>query len=155
MCALFQGPDSPLLYVQEHGLQWAPNVHQDKLVYLQPRLCLFSLKIVQSKWWVIVWSSMKSENTQANVQFIFIGIEPPCMVLGQELWTTLLTMGGRVVGKPGNSAVNQYLKVLKPIFQGQCPTMIGCPYDLRPTRDNTLTVDNSPSRNILNPPPTT
>ena len=28
--------------------------------------------------------------------------------------------------------------------------MIGCPYDLRPSCENTLMVDNNPSKNILN-----
>ena len=59
---------------------------------------------------------------------------------------TLLTLDGKVVRKLGTVAVNQYLKVLV-----ECPTMIGCPYDLRPSRANILLVDNNPSKNILNP----
>lgn len=37
---------------------------------------------------------------------IFMGIDPPCMVLGQESCIMLLTPEGRVVRKPGNPAVN-------------------------------------------------
>ena len=29
--------------------------------------------------------------------------------------------------------------------------MVNCPYDVRPTRDNTLMVDDNVSKNILNP----
>ena len=123
---------------------------KSKLVYLRPGLRRF-LQIAQSKWWVIIWSSMKSENTQAVVEFIFKGLEPPCLVLGQESCKLLTTPEGKIVKKPNNSAVNQYLKVLKPIFWDQRPSMVGVPYNLRPTRENTFMVDDSPSKNILNP----
>ena len=94
---------------------------------------------------------MKLENTHAVVEFIFKGIKPPYMVLGQELCMMLLTPDGRVVKKPNNPIINQFLKVLKPIFWDQCPTMIGPPYDLRPIPYNTLVVDDNLSMNILNP----
>ena len=42
------------------------------------------------------------------------------------------------------------LEGVKPIFLDQRPTVIGCPYDLWPIRDNTLMVDNNPFKNILN-----
>ena len=127
-----------------------PVYIKSKLVYLRPWLRRF-LEIAQTRWWVVIWSSMKLENTQAIVEFIFKGLEPPCLILGQDSCRTLITPEGRVVKKPGNTHVNQYLKVLKPIFWDQRPSMVGCPYDLRPSRDNTLMVDDSPSKNILNP----
>lgn len=73
------------------------------------------------------------------------------MTLGQVLCTTLLTLNRKVVRKPTTLVINQYLKVLKPILGDQFPTMIGYPYDLRPTRANILLVDDNPSKNILNP----
>ena len=63
----------------------------------------------------------------------------------------LYTPEDKVIKKPNNRAINQYLKVLKPIYWDQCPSFIGCPYDVRPTRENTFMVDNNASKNILNP----
>ena len=88
---------------------------------------------------------MKSENTQAVVEFIFKGLQPPCLVLGHESCKILYTPDGKVVKKPNNPYVNQYLKVLKPFVWDQRSSMVSCPYDVRPTRDNTLMVDNTAS----------
>ena len=54
---------------------------KSKLIYLWPGVCYY-LQSAQFKWWVAVWSFMKLENTHMVVEFIFKGIEPPCMVLG-------------------------------------------------------------------------
>jgi hypothetical protein len=61
-----------------------------------------------------------------------------------------MTLNKRVVKKKNNPVVNQFLND-NPILWDQRPTMIGYPYDFRPTRDNTLMVDDNPSKNILNP----
>ena len=66
---------------------------------------------------------MKAENTNAVVEFIFKGLEPPCMVLAQEACRILYTPDGKVVKKPNNPASPQYLKVLKPIFWDQRPSL--------------------------------
>jgi hypothetical protein len=58
---------------------------------------------------------------------------------------------GRVVRRLGNPTVNQYLKVLKPIFGDQHPTMIRCSYNIWATRDNTPMMDDNASKNIMNP----
>ena len=143
-------PTVPFCKPEDGNYDGPPAYIKSKLVYLRPWLRRF-LQVALSKWWVIVWSSMKSENTQAIVEFIFKGLQPPCLVLGQDSCRTLYTPEGRVVKKPNNPAVNQFLKVLKPVVWDQRPTMVGCPYDVRPTRDNTLMVDDSASKNILNP----
>lgn len=54
---------------------------------------------------------MQLEKTHVIVEFIFKGIEPPYMVLGQESCMTLSILEGRVVKKLGNPAMIQYLKV--------------------------------------------
>jgi hypothetical protein len=127
-----------------------PIYIKSKLVYLRPWLRKF-LQFVQSKWWVVIWSSMKLENTNAIVEFLFKGLHPPCLVLGQDSCRVLITPEGKVVKKPNNPVVNQYLKVLKPILWDQRPSMVGVPYDLRPTRENTFMVDDSKAKNVLNP----
>ena len=83
-------------------------------MYLRPWLWRF-MHVTLKKWWVIVWSSMKFENTLAIVEFIFKGLEPPYLVLGNELCKCLYTPDGRVVRMPNNPAMSQYLKVLKPV----------------------------------------
>lgn len=72
------------------------------------------------------------------------------MVLTQEACKILYTPGGKVVKKPNNLASFQYLKVLKPIFWDQRPSLIGVPYDVRPICENALMVDNIDFKNILN-----
>ena len=52
---------------------------------------------------------------------------------------------------PNNPAMSQYLKVLKPVVWNNHPSMVGCPYNVCPTRDNTLMVDNMASKQILKP----
>ena len=108
-----------------------PTYIKSKLVYLRPRLRHF-LHVALKKWLVIVWSSMKFENTQAVVEFIFKGLEPPCLVLGQESCRQLLTPEGRVVKKPNNPAASQYLKVLKPIVWDQRPLWSATPTTFTP-----------------------
>ena len=71
------------------------------------------------------------------------GLESPCLILGHVSCKTLHTLDGKVVKKPNNLAVNQYLKVLKLIFCDQRPSMVGRPYDVRPTRDNMLMMDDN------------
>ena len=56
----------------------------------------------------------------------------------------------KVVRKPNNHAVNQYLKILRTTILDWRPSMVGCPYGVRPTCDNTLMVDDNASKNILN-----
>jgi hypothetical protein len=58
-----------------------PTYIKSKLVYLWHGLCYY-LQIAQSKWWVVVWSSMKLENAHTVIHFIFKRIKSLCMVLG-------------------------------------------------------------------------
>jgi hypothetical protein len=94
---------------------------------------------------------MKAENTNAVVEFIFKGIEPPCLVLAQEACRALYTQDCKVMKKPNNPASPQYLKVLRLVLWDHRPSLIGVPYDVCPTRENTLMVDDNAAKNILNP----
>ena len=88
-----------------------PDIHQEQVSLPLAWIPLFFLEC-PIQWWVTIWSFMKLENTHAVVEFIFKGIEPPYMILGQELCMMLLTPDGRVVKKPNNPIINQFLKVL-------------------------------------------
>jgi len=127
-----------------------PAYIKSKLVHLRPYLRQF-LKIIQKQWWVVVWSSMKAENTNAVVEFIFKGLEHPCMVLAQEACRTLQTRQGGIVKKPNNTSCPQYLKPLKQVFWDQRPSLINVPYQIRPNPGNTLMVDDSAAKTFLNP----
>lgn len=127
-----------------------PTYIKSKLVHLRPFLRQF-LEITQKRWWVIIWSSMKAENTNAVVEFIFKGLEHPCLVLAQEACRTLLTKEGAIVRRPNNPNSPQYLKPMKPVFWTQRPSLMKVPYTLRTTPANTLMVDDSPAKTFLNP----
>lgn len=68
-----------------------------------------------------------------------------------ELCRTLMTPEGKVVKKPRNPTINQYLKVLEPVFGTNTPPLIDVPNNLRHACDNTLMVDNNTVKNISNP----
>jgi hypothetical protein len=103
---------------------------------------------------VIVWSSMVLENTEPIVSFLFHGLEPPCLVLGQESCDELLDDRGRPIPKVGGGGGQQFLKVLKSRLWDIVPTLRGVPAGWWPTPLNTLLVDDSPAKSVLNPPGT-
>lgn len=70
----------PFCKLEDANYVGSPMYIKNKLVQLRTWLQHF-LQIAQSKWWGVVWSSMKYENTNAVMKFIFKGIEPPCLVL--------------------------------------------------------------------------
>ena len=57
----------------------------------------------------------------------------------------------KVVKKTNNPASPQHRKVMKPILWDEGPSLINVPYDVRPTHENTLMVDDNASKIILNP----
>jgi hypothetical protein len=79
------------------------------------------------------------------------GHRAPYLVLAQDACKILYTPDRKVVKKPNNPASPQYLKVLRLLLWDQRPSLIGVPYDVRPTRENTLMVDDSAAKNVLNP----
>ena len=143
-------PTVPHCRPSEEIYHGPPVYIKSKLVHLRPYLRQF-LEVVQRRWWVIVWSSMTAENTNAIVEFIFKGLDHPCLVLAQEACRTLMTRDGGIVRKPNNPKSPQYLKVMKPIFWDQRPTLMNVPYTLKTTPGNTLMVDDSPAKTFLNP----
>lgn len=143
-------PTVPFCKPEDAKYDGPPAYIKSKLVHLRPWLRRF-LQMVQRRWWVVVWSSMTPDNTNAVVEFIFKGIEPPCLVLAQNACKILYTHENKVVKKPNNPSVPQYLKVMRLALWDQRPSLIGVPYDVRPTRENTLMVDDSAAKNVLNP----
>jgi hypothetical protein len=144
-------PTVPYCKPEDAKYDGPPTYIKSKLVHLRPGLRRF-LQTIQRKWWVVVWSSMTADNTNAVVEFIFKGIEPPCLVLAEDACKTLYTPDRKIVKKPNNPTSPQYLKILRLALWDQRPSLIGVPYDVRPTRANTLMVDDSAAKNVLNPP---
>ena len=143
-------PTVPYCKPQDENYDGPPTFIKSKLVHLRPWLRDF-LQIIQKRWWVVVWSSMKADTTNAVVEFIFKGIERPVLVLAQEACRTLMTREGGTVRKPNNPKSPQFLKPLKPIFWDQRPALLDVPYSIRPTPRNLLMIDDSPAKTFLNP----
>ena len=104
---------------------------------------------------VIVWSSMIMANTEAIVDFLFRGLPRPCLVLGQEACDELVDEKGFPVPKfGGRGGGQQFLKVLRSRLWRGIPILEGVPHGHWPTPENTLLVDDSPTKSVLNPPGT-
>ena len=124
-----------------------------KVLRVRPGLRRF-LREVQDLAHVIVRSSMVLENTEPIVAFLFRGLSPPCLILGQESCNELLDEKGRLVPKIGGGGGQQFLKVLNSNLWVPVPTLHGVPHGWWPTPLNTLLVDDSPAKSVLNPPGT-
>ena len=94
---------------------------------------------------------MKARNTNAIVEFIFKGLELPCLVLAQKAFRTLTTREGGTVKRPNNPMSPQYLKFMKPILWDQWPPLMNVPYILKTTPGNTLMVDDNSAKTFLTP----
>ena len=101
---------------------------------------------------VIVWSSMIMENTEAIVHFLFRDLPRPCLVLGQEACDELLNEKGFPVLKYGRGGGQQFLKHLRTRLWQGIPVLEGVPHGHWPTPGNTLLIDDSPHKSVLNPP---
>ena len=102
-------PTVPFCKLKDAKYDGPPTYIKSKLVYLRPWLRRF-LQFVQRKWWLVVWSSMTPDNTNAVVEFIFKGIEPPCLVLAQNACKIMYTPDMKIVEKPNNPAVPNTLR---------------------------------------------
>ena len=95
---------------------------------------------------VTVWSSMKKSTTDSVVQYLFRGIQLPSLVLGQVSCETLKCRDrhGRVsTFKVPGTDKDLFLKNLDKLFTG---------HGGRFTSANTIVVDDSPNKHILNEP---
>ena len=102
---------------------------------------------------VVVWSSMVMENTKPIINFIFRDLPIPCLILSQEAYDELLGGRGLLVPKfGGQGGGQQFLKVLRSRLWRDIPPMEGVLHGCWPTLENTLLIDNSPTKSILNPP---
>ena len=102
---------------------------------------------------VIVWSSMVMENTEPIVHFLFRDLPSPCLILGQEECDELLDEKGLPVPKfGGRGGGQQFLKVLRSRLWRGIPRLQGVPHGWWPTPENTILIDDSPTKSVLNPP---
>jgi hypothetical protein len=95
---------------------------------------------------VTVWSSMRKSTTELVVRYLFRGIQLPSLVLGQDSCETLKCRDrhGRVSSfKVPGTDKDLFLKNLVKLFTG---------YGGRFTSANTIVVDDSPIKHILNEP---
>lgn len=122
-----------------------------KVVRVRPGLRCF-LREVLGLAHVIIWSSMLMDNTKAVVSFLFRELAMPCLLLGQEHCDDLYDRSGKIVPKVGGGRGPQFLKVLRKNLWVGVPMLEGVPQGYWPTPDNTLLIDDSPAKSVLNPP---
>ena len=102
---------------------------------------------------VIVWSSMVMENTKPIVDFHFRNLPSPCLILSQEDCDELLDKKGLPVPKFGSCGGGQrFLKVLQSRLWRGIPRLQGVPHGWWLTPENTVLIDDSPTKSVLNPP---
>jgi hypothetical protein len=127
------------------------TVINKKVVRVRPGLRCF-LREVLGLAHVIIWSSMLMDNTKAVVSFLFRELAMPCLLLGQEHCDDLYDRSGKIVPKVGGGPGPQFLKVLRKNLWVGVPMLEGVPQGYWPTPENTLLIDDSPAKSVLNPP---
>lgn len=139
---------SDLIYDENH-----PTIVGPKVVRVRPGVREFLSRISEVAY-LCIWSSMKLNTVELIIDFLFEGLRQPCLVLGQESCHVLHDEKGDVVLKnsAGPRGSPQFLKYLsKVIWSSQIP-LYGCLVDFRPMVENTLLIDDSPPKSVLNPP---
>jgi len=145
-----------------------PFHHPDEMAYDGELDTLINRKAVRARpgvrdflremlglFYVVVWSSMIMDNTESIVDFLFRELPRPCLVLGQEACDDLVDQKGLPVPKfGGRGGGQQFLKVLATRLWRGVPPLEGVPHGHWPTSENTLLVDDSPTKSVLNPPGT-
>jgi hypothetical protein len=129
----------------------SPSINH-KAVRARPSLRDF-LREVLDLFHVVVWSSMVMDNTESIVDFLFRGLPSPCLILGQEACNELVDEKGFLVPKfGGRGGGQQFLKVLRSRLWRGIPMLEGVPHGHWPTSENTLLIDDNPTKSVLNPP---
>ena len=114
-----------------------------KVVYVWPN-CLNLLEELGKIASISVWSSMKISNVEGIVNYLFLKGKLPCLVLAQDLCTTLRCQDSSrqltTFMVPGTQK-ELFLKNLDTLF---------CGYRGIFNSRNTIIVDNSPLKHIMN-----
>ena len=92
------------------------------------------------------------DSTKAIVGFLFQDLAIPSLFLGQEHCDDLIDRSGKIVPKVGGGRGPQFLKVLRKNLWVGVPMLEGVSRGCWLTPENTLLIDDSPTKSILNPP---
>jgi hypothetical protein len=123
-----------------------------KAICARPGLWDF-LREVLDLFHVVVWSSMVMDNTESIVDFLFHDLPSPCLVLGQEVCNELVDEKGFPVPKfGGRGGEQEFLKVLRSRLWRGVPLLEGVPHGHWLTPENTLHIDDNPTKSVLKPP---
>ena len=117
-----------------------------KLVYVRPG-CKAFLGAVSKFATVSVWSSMKLNTATSIAKFLFPDTASPKIILGQEHCRKIVTAI--------TENVPQYLKVKnsdKEVFLKTLSTDVFPKYNSVFTKENTIIIDDSPYKHVLNDP---
>lgn len=117
-----------------------------KLVWVRPG-CKAFLEAVSKFGTISVWSSMRHSTTKSVVQYLFRSVPAPKITYGQEQC--------RRVPLSVSDGVTQYLKVKgtdKDVFLKILSSGLFTKPSTVFTKDNTIVVDDSPYKHVLNSP---
>lgn len=126
-----------------------PTLVGPKVVWTRPGLRAF-LEAVNEVCHVCVWSSMVYSTTERIVEFLFQGLQKPSLILGQESCGILYDEDGRVVMSQTSCWKKQFFKILKSGLWDVSDRLDWNLLKLRPTPQNTLLIDDSPTKGCLN-----
>ena len=98
---------------------------------------------------VCIWSSMKKSTIDLVVEYLFVGLPKPALVLGQEDCTSFKDMWGNVVMNPLKPTTPLFLKSLVNKFWWP-PISFDYGRITAPT-SNTIIVDDCPYKSVCNP----
>lgn len=123
-----------------------PALVGPKAVYVRPNCSDFLRKLGEIAF-IGVWSSMKKNNTEGVCRHLFRGIELPLLMLGQDSCTTL-----KCKDRQGRISTFRVPGTQKELFLKNLDTIFNDFGASRFTPANTIIVDDSPSKHILNKP---
>ena len=89
---------------------------------------------------------------EGHRRFPFRELAMPYLLLGEEQCDDLHDRVGKIVPKVRGGRGLQFLKVLKKNLWMGIPMLEGVPHSCLPTPENTLLIDDIPTKSILNPP---
>lgn len=121
-----------------------PIVIGPKYVYPRPGVREFLAGLRSFANSVVIWSSMKKSTVMEISKFLFSGISPPDLVLGQESCGKIETSPGKFLMDRNNPMKTVFLKTLSSSLFNRRDSSVAY------NADNTLLIDDSPEKSVCN-----
>ena len=120
-----------------------PTLVGPKGVYCRPRMWEFLKCVSDFAARIVVWSSMKRTTVSSVANYLFHGLPPPFVILGQDHCQTIDVGEGKCVLKRNDRKLI-FLKIMP-------NQLFNSPAESWPfMNDNTLLIDDSPEKSVCN-----